>query len=165
MRTYTIIVEAKLTLEDYMDELDLHEFNKSRTIAKLTDEDEDEDDWYEDEYKFYLALWNITTPEELEVLREEAQAAKQGFVFWSPYRDLAKADLEAGINVLDLLAVNTTIFPSKGEARKMLVGGGIGINKVKLEDAEASINATQLLNDRYLLVQKGKKNYFLIISE
>ena len=63
MRTYTIIVEAKLTLEDYMDKLDLHEFNKSRTIAKLTDEDED--DWYEDEYKFYLALWNITTPEEL----------------------------------------------------------------------------------------------------
>jgi tyrosyl-tRNA synthetase len=67
--------------------------------------------------------------------------------------------------VLDLLAVNTTIFPSKGEARKMLTGGGVGINKIKLEDAEAAINATQLLNNRYLLVQKGKKNYFLIISE
>ncbi|UPT67258.1 MAG: tyrosine--tRNA ligase [Sphingobacteriales bacterium JAD_PAG50586_3] len=80
-----------------------------------------------------------------------------------PQFTVAKADLEAGINVLDLLAVNTTIFPSKGEARKMLVGGGVGINKIKLEDAEATINATQLLNNRYLLVQKGKKNYFLII--
>ena len=63
MRKYNITVQAELILEDYMDELDLHEFNKSRTIAKLTDEDED--DWYEDEYKFYLALWNITIPEEL----------------------------------------------------------------------------------------------------
>ena len=63
MRKYKFVIEAELILEDYMDELDLHEFNKSRTIAKLTDEDED--DWYEDEYKFYLALWNITTPEEL----------------------------------------------------------------------------------------------------
>jgi tyrosyl-tRNA synthetase len=80
-----------------------------------------------------------------------------------PQFTVAKADLEAGINVLDLLAVNTTIFPSKGEARKMLVGGGVGINKVKLEDAEAAINSTQLLNNRYLLVQKGKKNYFLIV--
>ena len=63
MRKYNITVQAELILEDYMDKLDLHKFNKSRTIVKLTDEDED--DWYEDEYKFYLALWNITTPEEL----------------------------------------------------------------------------------------------------
>ena len=63
MRKYKFVIEAELILEDYMDELDLHKFNKSRTIVKLTDEDED--DWYEDEYKFYLALWNITTPEEL----------------------------------------------------------------------------------------------------
>ena len=63
MRKYELVIKAELILEDYMDELDLHKFNKSRTIVKLTDEDED--DWYEDEYKFYLALWNITTPEEL----------------------------------------------------------------------------------------------------
>jgi len=56
MRKYNITVQAELILEDYMDELDLHKFNKSRTIVKLTDEDE---------YKFYLALWNITIPEEL----------------------------------------------------------------------------------------------------
>jgi tyrosyl-tRNA synthetase len=80
-----------------------------------------------------------------------------------PQFTVAKADLEAGINVLDLLAVNTTIFPSKGEARKMLIGGGVGINKTKLEDAEVAINTTRLLNNRYLLIQKGKKNYYLII--
>jgi hypothetical protein len=82
-----------------------------------------------------------------------------------PQFTVAKADLEAGINVLDLLAVNTTIFPSKGEARKMLVGGGVSINKIKLEDAEAAINDTQLLNARYLLVTKGKKNNYLIIAK
>ena len=67
MRKYNITVQAELILEDYMDELDLHKFNKSRTIVKLTDEDEDEDedDWYEDVYEFYLNLWNITIPEEL----------------------------------------------------------------------------------------------------
>ena len=63
MRKYKFVIEAELTLGDYMDEVDLLQFNRSKIIAKLTDEDED--DWYEDEYKFYLALWNITTPEEL----------------------------------------------------------------------------------------------------
>lgn len=82
-----------------------------------------------------------------------------------PQFKLTKAELEAGINILDLLAVNTTIFPSKGEARKMLQGGGVSINKNKVEAQEHAVTTEQLLNNRYLLVQKGKKNYYLVIAE
>jgi len=82
-----------------------------------------------------------------------------------PQFTVAKSDIEAGINVVDLLAEKASVFPSKGELRRTIKGGGLSINKGKIADAEMTIEATALLNDRYILVQKGKKNYFLIIAE
>ncbi|MEO0312677.1 MAG: hypothetical protein RIQ89_2334 [Bacteroidota bacterium] len=70
--------------------------------------------------------------------------------------------LKAGIPLLDLLTMDTTIFPSKGEARKMLQGGGVALNKEKVEDANLVVTDALLLKAKYLLAQKGKKNYFLI---
>ncbi len=78
---------------------------------------------------------------------------------------ISKAELEAGIPVLDLLAVKATVFPSKGEARKMIQGGGVSINKEKLTDPTAVIDASILLDGKYLHIQKGKKNHFLLIAE
>lgn len=78
---------------------------------------------------------------------------------------VSKAELEAGIPVLDLLAVKATVFPSKGEARKMIQGGGVSINKEKLTDPAATIDTTALLGGKYLHIQKGKKNHFLLIAE
>jgi tyrosyl-tRNA synthetase len=69
--------------------------------------------------------------------------------------------LNAGIDLISFLA-DTTIFPSKGEARKMVQNGGVSINRVKAEDAAAAVSAAQLLHGKYLLVQKGKKNYYLV---
>ncbi|MDR2814598.1 MAG: tyrosine--tRNA ligase [Prevotellaceae bacterium] len=69
-----------------------------------------------------------------------------------------KLPLKAG----ELLAVETQIFPSKGEFRKLVQGGGLSINKEKIGDAEAVISPDMLLNGQYLLVQKGKKNYFIV---
>jgi len=80
-----------------------------------------------------------------------------------PQYQISKDDLAAGINIIELLAEKTQIFPSKGEARKMLIGGGISINKEKITDQEKVINSESLLNQKYLMVQKGKKNYFLLI--
>lgn len=74
---------------------------------------------------------------------------------------IAKADLENGIGVVELLAEKTNIFPSKGEARKMLQGGGISINKEKVENQDLKLYATHLINRKYIVVQKGKKNYYL----
>jgi tyrosyl-tRNA synthetase len=79
-----------------------------------------------------------------------------------PQFDLNRADLVYGINIIDLLADKTKVFASKGEARKMLLGGGVFINKTKIENADHALNMTDLLNDRYILAQKGKKNYFLL---
>ena len=67
--------------------------------------------------------------------------------------------------MIDLLAEKSEVFPSKGEARRTIAGGGVSINKVKLESADNQINSTQLIGGKYLLVQKGKKNYFLLIAE
>jgi tyrosyl-tRNA synthetase len=74
-------------------------------------------------------------------------------------------ELETGINAADLLAGKTAIFPSKGEAKKMIQGGGVAINKVKINTAEDIYQSDKLINNKYLVAQKGKKNYFLIIAE
>ncbi|NGF57586.1 tyrosine--tRNA ligase [Parapusillimonas sp. SGNA-6] len=82
-----------------------------------------------------------------------------------PQFNVSKSELSAGIPILDLLAVKTQVFPSKGETKKMLQGGGVSLNKEKLTDTEQVINSSRLINDRYLVAQKGKKNYFLIIAD
>jgi tyrosyl-tRNA synthetase len=71
---------------------------------------------------------------------------------------------ENEINAIELLAVNTSVFPSKAEARKMITAGGVSINKQKITDANYMLNKTYLIREKYLIVQKGKKNYFLLIT-
>ena len=73
--------------------------------------------------------------------------------------------IENGIPVLDLLATATNIFPSKGEARKMIQAGGVSLNKEKIADANSSVSTSNLLNNKFMLVQKGKKNYYLLKAE
>ena len=79
-----------------------------------------------------------------------------------PQFDISKKEIEAGVPVIDLLAEKTQVFPSKGEARKMIQGGGVLVNKTKVEDVELKVSASHLINNKYILVQKGKKNYFVI---
>ena len=74
-------------------------------------------------------------------------------------------ELVQGIAPLDLLAEKTAIFPSKGEARKMIQANGLSMNKTKLTDAQTPISVGSLLNDKYLLFQKGKKDYYLVKAE
>ncbi|MDB5139170.1 MAG: tyrosine--tRNA ligase [Mucilaginibacter sp.] len=73
--------------------------------------------------------------------------------------------MEQGVNVVDLLAIHTSVFPSKGEAKKMIQGGGTAINKLKINSVDEVYQPDNLINGRYLVAQKGKKNYFLIIAE
>ncbi len=81
-----------------------------------------------------------------------------------PQFNISLSAMEAGIPVIDLLAERTKVFSSKGEARKMIQGGGVSINKFKVEDTDLNIKSSQLIQGKYLLVQKGKKNYFLITA-
>ena len=82
-----------------------------------------------------------------------------------PTFKIEKSKLETGVPFLDFLAVETKVFPSKGEARKMVQQGGVSVNKNKETDQTRNITTADLLNDKYLLVQKGKKNYYLVIAE
>lgn len=79
-----------------------------------------------------------------------------------PQFDVAAEKLETGLNILDLLAVETQVFASKGELRRLLSGGGVSLNKEKLSDPDLLITKDHLINGKYLLAQKGKKNYYLI---
>jgi len=76
--------------------------------------------------------------------------------------EVSKQKLETGVAILDLLAVETSIFPSKGEARKMIAANGFSINKEKYTDVDGVIDMSAALHGRYVILQKGKKNYFVI---
>lgn len=78
-----------------------------------------------------------------------------------PQFEISLSELEAGIGLVDFLAEKTAIFSSKGEARRMLKEGGVQLNKEKVSE-DSIVNSEFLLNNRYILAQKGKKNYFLV---
>jgi tyrosyl-tRNA synthetase len=75
--------------------------------------------------------------------------------------DFSKDSLSQGIDIVNFLA-ETKIFPSKGEARKMIQNGGVSINRNKVQNLEFKVESSLLLHQQYLLVQKGKKNYYLV---
>ncbi len=81
-----------------------------------------------------------------------------------PRFEIDRTELEGGIPLLDLLAVRSQVFPSKGEARKMVQQGGVSVNKVKVTDPAASVDTSALLGGKYIHIQKGKKNHYLLIS-
>jgi len=81
-----------------------------------------------------------------------------------PVYEIDKTTLSNGINIIDLLSEKAPIFPSKGEARRTLTGGGVSLNKEKVTTTDALVDTSALLNNKYILVQKGKKNYSLIIA-
>lgn len=82
-----------------------------------------------------------------------------------PTFEISKEALSAGIRAVDLLTDHAAVFPSKGEMRKMAQGGGVAINKEKLAAFDAIIDEKALLNGKYILAQRGKKNYFLLIAK
>jgi tyrosyl-tRNA synthetase len=96
-----------------------------------------------------------------DLLALDAPTLEGAFQGLETYQISASA-LQAGVPVLDLLAVDTPIFPSKSEARKMIAASGFSFNKNKFTDPNGSVDSSLLLHGRYLLAQKGKKNYYVI---
>ena len=115
----------------------------------------------ETEYAYALAaskmLFGNSTSEELRKLDEKTFLAVFNGV---PTFDVPKSELPC--NILDFLAVKTGVFPSKGEARKMTAGGGVSINKDKVTDINYEVSEKDIMDGKYILAQKGKKNYFII---
>ena len=80
-----------------------------------------------------------------------------------PQFEVSRDLIEAGTPLINLLVENAAVFPSKGEMRKLTQGGGVSINKEKLADPNMPASTDMLLNDKYILAQRGKKNYYLLI--
>jgi tyrosyl-tRNA synthetase len=79
-----------------------------------------------------------------------------------PQFEVSKSDITTGIPVIDLLTEKAAIFPSKGEARKMIQGNGVSINQNKVSSVDLTIDSSFLISGKYILAQRGKKNYYLI---
>lgn len=105
-------------------------------------------------------LFGGSTSEALKKLDEETLLDIFAGV---PQFEVSKDELSAGIKAVDLFTEKAAIFPSKGEMRKLVQSGGISINKEKLSEFDSVIDSSSLLGSKYILVQKGKKNYYLLI--
>lgn len=107
-------------------------------------------------------LFGQGTTEQLQALDEATLLAVFEGV---PQFEIARDELSQGIKVVDLLTEKAAVLPSKGELRKLITAGGLSLNKQKLTSPDELVTSANLIADRYLLVQKGKKNYFLLIAK
>ncbi|MBQ6283449.1 MAG: tyrosine--tRNA ligase, partial [Bacteroidales bacterium] len=112
---------------------------------------------YENAVAASKMLFGNSTSDELRKLDEKTFLAVFAGV---PTFDVPRSELPC--DILDFLAVKTQVFPSKGEARKMTVGNGVSINKDKVTDPAYQISEADIVDGKYILAQKGKKNYFII---
>ena len=107
-------------------------------------------------------LFGNATSEALHRLDESTLLAVfEGVPQFKVSRDL----LAAGVKAVDLFAEHSGVFASKGEMRKLVQGGGVSLNKEKLTEFDREVTTQDLVADKYLIVQRGKKNYFLLIVE
>ena len=107
-------------------------------------------------------LFGNSTSEQLHKLDEDTLLAVFEGV---PQFEISRDTVLAGIPAVELTTEVAAIFPSKGEMRKLTQGGGVSINKEKLAAPDTKIDATYLLNNKYIIVQRGKKNYYLLIAK
>ncbi|MDI9366216.1 MAG: tyrosine--tRNA ligase [Flavobacterium sp.] len=114
---------------------------------------------YEFAVKASEILFNNDTAEILQQLNETQLLQVMDGV---PTVNISKAQIEAGYDFVSFLA-ESAVFSSKGEAKKMLHAGGLSINKVKVNSEKSVVNSDDLLQGKYILLQKGKKNYYLVV--
>lgn len=117
---------------------------------------------YEQAVKASAILFGNSTADDLKTLDEETLLQVFEGV---PQYEISKTDLADGIHAIELLTQTTAVFPSKSEMKKLVQAGGVMINKNKLESADESIDLSYLIGGKYILAQKGKKNYFLLIAK
>ena len=107
-------------------------------------------------------LFGNSTSESLKQLDEQTLLDVFSGV---PQFEVSRDELTAGVKLIDLCTEKAAIFSSKGEMRKLIQSGGVSVNKEKVTEVEAMVDASLLLDDKYLLIQRGKKNYYLLIAK
>ncbi len=117
---------------------------------------------YENAVAASKILFGKSTTDELKALDEKTFLSVFEGV---PIFTVSMDKLKEGVPALDLLTDEAAVFPSKGELKRLIKGGGLSLNKQKVTSMDAVINDEYLLNEKYILVQKGKKNYFVLKVE
>ncbi len=112
---------------------------------------------YENAVAASSMLFGNSTSEQLRKLDEKTFLSVFSGV---PTFDVTSSELPC--NIIDFLSVKTSVFPSKGEARKMIQGNGVSLNKDKISDINYNVSEADIIDGKYILAQKGKKNYFII---
>ncbi len=113
---------------------------------------------YDNAVKASQMLFGKATADDLRSLDEKTFLAVFDGV---PTFEISRTDLP--LNILEALAVRTQVFPSKGEARKMIQGNGFSVNKEKFTDPNGNLTEADIIDGKYILVQKGKKDYYILI--
>ncbi len=114
---------------------------------------------YETSVNASKILFGKSTTEQLSLIDENTFLSVFEGV---PIFKINRTDINNGINVVDLLSEKSNVFSSKGETRRIIKGNGLSINKQKITSPDITISSQDLINNKFILVQKGKKNYFLI---
>jgi tyrosyl-tRNA synthetase len=156
IRYFTLLSKEEIEALEKQHEAAPHERILQKTLAKdVTTHVHSEQD-----YKMAVEATEILFKGTLDDLGKLEEKLFLEIFDGVPHFDVSKSSIDNGLSLVDFLAVSTNIFASKGEARKMLQAGGVSVNKEKVA-AEGNISVQNLINNKYILVQKGKKNYFL----
>lgn len=160
IRIFTLMTKEEIEALEEQHKTAPHERALQKALAKDITIRVHSEEEYNTAVKASEILFGKSTTEDLRSLNEDLLLSVFEGV---PQVEISLADFETTANVTDLLSTVTQslIFPSKGEARKMIAAGGVSINKDKLSGPEQKADF-ELLQKRYLLVQKGKKNYYLV---
>ena len=151
-------IEALVTEQNAAPHLRLLQKRLAKEITIMVHSEAD----YEAAVEASSILFGNSTSEQLKKLDEDTLLAVFEGV---PQFEISKEELKKGIKAVELFTEKAGIFPSKGEMKKTTQGGGVSINKEKLIEFDKEIDVSYLLNSKYLIVQRGKKNYFLLIAK
>jgi len=162
LRLYTLLNQEQIVQLEEEHSKAPHERIMQKALAKdVTIRVHSEDD-YKKAVEVSEILFGKGTNETLRQLSEQDFLSVFEGV---PQAVIAISDIHQGISVLDVISEKTGMFPSKGEARRTIAAGGVSLNKEKISDPAILITESSLLNNKFLLFQKGKKGYFIVRAE
>ncbi len=150
--------EVETAISEHLESPHLRSLQKllSKEVTTMVHGEEE----YENAVKASQILFGNSTSEELKTLDEKTfLSVFEGVPTWTLTKDLLSS------NLIELLSVHSSIFSSKGECRKMIQAGGVSINKDKCIDIDRILTEENLINKMYILVQRGKKNYYILKFE
>ena len=162
LRIFTLLSQEEITALEKEHKKAPHERPMQKALARDVTIRVHSDEDYRSAVEASEILFGEGTTETLKKIPEKELLELFDGV---PRFKISMANLESGVNVVALLAEQTQVFSSKGEARRMIQNNGLSINKMRIASSDDTITKDYLLNGRYIIVQKGKKNYFILEAD